>query len=116
MLLVENGLALGYDIAKIFAILYGLVCISVLVYGIYSFINSSSRIYKDEESSYKASLPLSIVRSIKNKSLEIFYWHRIIPKENIQVRGSVGRLMGLIYILIALLMLAPLVWAYFKLR
>jgi len=111
-----EGLSLAIDVVKIFAIGYGLIATTILIYGIFSVITGQTRVFKDEKSSYGFSKSLTLIKSIMDKSISPFYYHRIIPHASQSLKGSPARLTGWFYIIIGLLMLAPLAWAVFFLK
>ena len=111
-----EGLSSAIEIVKIFAIGYGFIAIVILVYGIVSVFTGRSRVFKDEGSSYGFSKRLTVIKSVIDKSISPFYYHRIIPRSSQGLKGTPARLTGWIYIIIGLLMLAPLIWAFFSLR
>jgi hypothetical protein len=113
---VEKDLSVAIDIVKIFAVFYGLIGVSILVYGIISVFTRGTRIFKDDDSSYGFSKKLTIINSLVNRSISPFIYHRIIPKDSEELTGGPAILMGLIYIAIGLFMLFPLAWIYWKLK
>jgi len=108
---MHEGVSLAIDIAKFFSIVYGLIATGVLTYGIVSVIKRETRLYADEESSYGFSKRLTAVDSIVSKSLKPFYYHRTMARDSRGLTGDSAAVVGWVYIILGVLMLAPLVWA-----
>lgn len=113
---MNESLSIAVDIVKIFAGVYGLAAIGILIYGIVSVINQKTRVFKDEESSYGFSKTLTVIDSAINKSFKPFYYHRTIPKDSEGLTKEPAILVGWVYIVLGILMLAPLIWGYLKFK
>ena len=113
---MSESLSIAVDIVKIFAVFYGLIAVSILIYGVFSILTRKTRVFKDEESSYGFSKTLTVIDSVISKSFKPFYYHRIIPKDSEELKGDSAVLVGWVYITLGLLMLSPLIWAFIKLK
>lgn len=111
---MNEGLSVAIDIIKIFAAIYGLIALIIIAYGFRSIIHRKTRIFKDEELSYGFSKKISVIDSALSKSFKPFYYHRTIPKESEEIKDDSAVLVGIVYIILGLLMLSPLIWAYIK--
>ncbi|MCA9392203.1 hypothetical protein KC614_03310 [candidate division WWE3 bacterium] len=97
---MPKNLQVATQIVKVFVYLYVGIAIVVLLYGVYSILTKRTRVFGDDDSSYRYS-PLASL-SIK--------FHRIIPRKNQQYGGSAAQLYGILYVVVGLLMLAPVIY------
>lgn len=113
---MDESLSIAVDIVKIFAVIYGLIAISIFVYGVISVFSRKTRVFKDESSSYGFSKSLTVIDSVISKSFKPFYYHRIIPRDSEKLKGDSAVLVGWLYIILGFLMLSPLIWVFIKLK
>lgn len=106
-----EGIAVAINIVKLFAALYGVVAVTVLLYGLISVIKRETRVYVDDASSYGFSKKITTVNSMVSRSLKPFYYHRTIARDSRGLTGDSATMVGWVYIILGVLMLAPLAWA-----
>lgn len=109
---LDFSLAIG--LIKIFGALYVLLAFGIIVYGIKCIISETAIMHYEEgvQPRWKIHTKLSIFSSILNRSLNLFAYPSL-PKKTKFFSGESARLMGWIYVLVGLFMLAPVVLILF---
>ena len=94
--MADESFEIAIIIFYIFLAVYIVISLGILFYGLYSLVVKRTRIFEDK------MLPPS------DRS------HRTLPRSSKGIHGSTAQLVGLVYIILGGLMLAPVVWFFFS--